>query len=816
VIVRDQDLLRTLMDSLPDAIYFKDRESRFVRINRALAAMIGVADPAEAVGKTDFDFYERPYAQRAFEAEQEILRSGQPLVDSEEKMVGRDGKERWFSATKLPLRDPDGAVIGTFGLSRDITQHKRNEELLRHSESLYHSLVESLPQCIFRKDLDGKLTFANQRFCQTVGKTIGDLIGKGDFDLFPPDLAAKYRKDDQWVVKTGQVFEAVEEHQGPDGNRMYVHVVKAPIVDFRGYIIGIEGIFWDETELTRARKALEESRERYKLALEGSHDGIWDWNLLTQEIYYSRRWREMLGAGETVPPHPDEWFKRVHPDDVEALRSSISAHLGGRSAHLECEFRILHKQKAYRWVLARGLAVRDEHGRAVRMAGSLTDITDRKRAEEELAHQAFYDSLTDLPNRSLFLDRLNHAIRRAKRRQALFAILFLDVDRFKDVNDSLGHATGDKLLRAIAERLEQSVRPGDTVARLGGDEFTVLLEDMKTPDDAVDVAQRILHELKRPFQLEGQEVFAGASIGIAPGTPEMEAEDLLRDADTAMYRAKDRGRGTYEVFDSNMHQRAVLRLQLETDLRKAIEREEFQVYYQPIVSLSKGAIVGFEALARWKHPQRGIVSPGEFIPLAEETGLVVPLDLWVLKAACAQTRKWQERWPELTINVNLSTRQFGQPGLVDKVASALKEAGYDPARLKLEITESVILEDVPAISAILFQLKAMDIQLYLDDFGTGYSSLGYLHRFPIDSLKIHHSFVGQLGRKGEDAELVRTITTLAGNLKMGVVAEGVETADQLRRLREFQCDRVQGFLFSKPVPAPAAEALLAAPLKQAL
>src|SRR6185295_3416524 len=385
-------------------------------------------------------------------------------------------------------------------------------------------------------------------------------------------------------------------------------------------------------------------------------------------------------------------------------------------------------------------------------------------------------------------------------------------DRFKDVNDSLGHLKGDLLLTAIARRLETCVRPGDTVARLGGDEFTILLDDMRDLADAVQVADRILDQTSKPFLLEGNEVFATVSIGIAPGADYEKPDDLLRDADTAMYRAKERGKNCYEVFDSAMHSRAVARLQLETDLRKAIERKEFRVYYQPIVSLLTNSLVGFEALVRWQHPQRGLVPPAEFLPLAEETGLILPIDLMVLREAARQTRDWQQRYEsasDLRINVNLSTKQFAQYGLVDRVKDALVQTGLDGRHLTLEITESAIMEETSALAEMLDQIRKLDIRLYLDDFGTGYSSLGYLHRFPIHSLKIHSSFVGQLGKDTDPGQLVRTITTLAENMSMGVVAEGVETREQLAKLRDLKCERVQGYYFSRPLAAMDAELLIA-------
>ncbi|HYF00655.1 MAG TPA: EAL domain-containing protein, partial [Planctomycetota bacterium] len=664
------------------------------------------------------------------------------------------------------------------------------------------------------KDLDGRLTFVNRKFCETLGKPAEELLGKGDFDLFPVELARKYRDDDRRVIKTGQMIETVEEHAPPGKERLVVRVIKAPLRDARGYIVGVQGLFWDVTDLVRTQENLRKSEERFALAVEGAHDGLWDWDLLRNTVYFAPRWKSMLGFEDgEIGTNPEEWLGRIHPDDAARVREELDAHTAGRTFHFECEYRIRHKEGFWCWMLARGIAVR-ERGKAARMAGSQTDITERKRAEEQLVRQAFTDSLTGLPNRALFTDRLVQAHRRAKRRpEAPYCVLFLDVDRFKDVNDSLGHLNGDQLLTAIARRLENCVRPGDTVARLGGDEFAILLEDMQEAGDAVAVARRIQGQLTLPFMLDGQEIFASVSIGICDGRGYERPEDLLRDADTAMYRAKERGRNCYEVFDQAMHQRAVQRLQLETDLRRAIEREEFRVFYQPIISLRTNNLVGFEALVRWQHPSRGLMSPGEFLPLAEETGLILPIDLLVLREACKQTRIWQEKYPQATplrINVNLSTKQFGRPNLLDEIQGALRDSGLDGRSLTLEITESLLMDDSAAIRALLERIRALDIKLYLDDFGTGYSSLGYLQRFPIDSLKIHHSFVGNLGGEGEnDGQLVRTITTLAENLQLGVVAEGVETPEQLRHLRAMNCDRVQGYYFSKPVAGPAAELMVA-------
>ena len=557
-------LLETLMDNVPDAIYFKNLDSRFTRVNRYAAARFGVASPALAVGRTDFDFFTSEHAQQALSDEQEIIRSGQPLVNVEEKETLPDGKVRWVSTTKLPLRDRKGEIVGTFGISRD--------------------------------------------------------------------------------------------------------------------------------------------------------------------------------------------------------------------------------------------------------------ITDRKKAEEQLQHQAFYDPLTDLPNRALFLDRLEHLLQRARRSLGgpQFAVLYLDLDRFKAINDSLGHQAGDELLTATARRLERCLRPGDTLARLGGDEFTVLLEDLRSEADATGVAERIHQEVAAPLQIRGGEVFTSVSVGIALSNAGYESpEDILRDADTAMYRAKAGGRARHQVFDGDMHRRAVSSLRLETDLRHALERQEIVPYYQPVVELDTGTLVGFEALARWRHPTSGMLLPDLFIPVAEESGLVVEIGAWMLAEACRQAREWQRRhplWATLGISVNVSGRQLSHGSVAADVERVLGATGLEPACLTLEITESALVHGLSSGAGVVQRLHAMSVGLHLDDFGTGYSSLAYLHSFPVQALKIDRSFVSQMNQAPQQSAIVKAIVSLAHDLGMEVVAEGVETRAQLEALRALRCRRGQGFLFSKPLPADQAERLLATSL----
>jgi len=441
-----------------------------------------------------------------------------------------------------------------------------------------------------------------------------------------------------------------------------------------------------------------------------------------------------------------------------------------------------------------------------------------EETKEHFRHAAFHDSLTGLPNRAMFTELLKAEIESSKRRnEHMFAVLFLDLDRFKNINDSLGHTHGDLLLVAFAERLERTLRPVDTLARFGGDEFAILLSGMTDATDAVRVAQRIQDELSQPFVLDKNSAFATASIGIALSSSGYDrADDILRDADIAMYRAKENGKARYELFDHGMHARAVSRLQLESDLRQAIEQKEFCVYYQPIVSLQTGRLAGFEALVRWNHPRRGLVSPADFIPVAEETGLIVPIGQWVLNEACAQVRQWQIDSPthrSLSLSVNLSARQVAQPDLLQRIKEALENSKLNAHCLKLEITESVVMENAEAAAQMFKQLRSLGVQLSIDDFGTGYSSLSYLHRFPLNYLKIDRSFVMRLTTDNDNA-IVRTISTLARNLGMEVIAEGIETEEQFQQLKMLGCEYGQGYLFSRPVANDAVAHLLAQDAKR--
>ena len=557
---------------------------------------------------------------------------------------------------------------------------------------------------------------------------------------------------------------------------------------------------------SRDRARLAESEERYALAASGANDGLWDWDISSQRVYYSPRWLEQLELRDgDMGAHLDDWLQRIHPEDQLAFHNALNAHLAGNTSKLEVEYRIRGQSGHYRWMLCRALAIRDDDGNAVRIAGSQTDITGRKKAEDRLVHDALHDALTGLPNRKLLLERVSHAVKLAQRRRDYcFAVAVIDLDRFKNINDSLGHLAGDSLLRRIGERIARQLHASDTLARIGGDEFAILFDDVGELADLERKIGRIRREISQPFTLLGQTVVTTASLGIAPSAPGYDrAEDMLRDADIAMYHAKALGKNRHEVFHSRMHTQLAALLQMENELRTAIAQRQFRIFYQPIRNLANDEIVGFEALLRWQHPTRGLLDPGTFLGIAEETGLMTPIGQWTLREATRQLAHWHREIPEIRdtyVSVNLSSAEFAHPDLLEHIRLALQESCLDPGHLKLEVTETVLIENTTQSSKLLEELHRHGVATAIDDFGTGYSSLSYLHRFAFDALKIDRTFIHQIDQHSKSREIVRTIVTLAKNLGLEVIAEGGENSDEVRCLRDVGCEFGQGYAFSQPLP----------------
>ncbi|MBD2425692.1 EAL domain-containing protein [Phormidium sp. FACHB-1136] len=576
----------------------------------------------------------------------------------------------------------------------------------------------------------------------------------------------------------------------------------------------------DRRERQQAENDLERTRELLKLAIEGSGIGLWNWHLPSGTVWVNDRCIQMLDYSPTTLDFTryETWVPLIHPDDQEKHLAALAAHLENLTPTFDSEIRLRHREGHWVWVLNRGKVVEwDADDKPQLLSGTLTDITERKQAEEErhqaaaqILYNSLHDALTGLPNRNFLKQRLELAIQRSRRYpQAQFAVLFLDLDHFKVINDSLGHQAGDDILVAVANTLGGMVRSSDMAARLGGDEFVLLLEEVDSFQVVEVVAERLLEELQKPFLVQGREVFLNASLGIVTSLAQyQDPTEPLRDADIAMYRAKARGRGCFVIFDDSMRQQMLDRLQLEQDLRRAIDHQELVLHYQPILRLATGQVCGFEVLVRWHHPQRGLLLPIEFIPIAEETGLIVPLDRWVLKTGLQQLALWQRHYPylaHLTLSFNVSIQDLWRDDLIPYLQSILAQSALSPCCLNLEITESTLIQNIQAMALRLQQLRDLGLSITIDDFGTGYSSLSYLHQLPVSALKIDRTFVTTMETHGPSANIVETLITLSNRLGLEAVAEGVETDHQRKQLHGLGCELAQGHWFTHPLSAPDAE-----------
>jgi diguanylate cyclase (GGDEF)-like protein/PAS domain S-box-containing protein len=673
------------------------------------------------------------------------------------------------------------------------------------------SVVENSSEIVTIVDPDGTLKYASSAFERVLGYDSEEAVGTMNvLDHVHPDDLPHVLEETEKALSEGGIATNKAEYRfrHKDGSWRWMESVGTYLLDDPA-VRGVVVISRDVTERKRAEETLRQAEQRYRTLVEQIPavtyiDPVDDPDT---SLYTSPHIEQMLGYTPQEWQTEKLWPKRLHPDDRERVLAADQRFETGGGEPFREEYRLLARDGSVVWVREEAVLVRNEAGEPLYWQGVFYDLTERKALEERLHYQAFHDPLTDLPNRQLFMDRLGQALRRTRRRHKPIAVLFMDLDGFKVVNDSLGHEVGDILLTLVAQRLRRCLRPEDTLARFGGDEFAVLIEALDDPAQAVQVAERITEELRRPFIMEGRDLYVLASIGISLGDARThDPDDLLREADTAMYRAKDEG-GDFRVFNPAMYERAFTRLEVENDLRRAIEQEEFVIHYQPMVDLHTGELWGMEALVRWDHPERGLLEPSEFVPVAEQSGLVIPMGEQILREACYRAKEWQEEIPRirpLVMSVNLSASQLSHSDLADTVERVLGETRLQGSRLTLDVTETVYVKVLAGNTAMLDRLRGLGVRFSIDDFGTGYSSLSYLKRLPAHAIKIDQSFVKGLGKVAEDTAVVRMIIELAHTLGLEVIAEGVETEEQATLLKEMGCDFAQGYHFSKPLPAEAA------------
>jgi len=824
---QEKDFNRTLIETSSAFFVAIDTNGKIIMMNQAFLDALGYT--LDEVLEADFLSTFVPEANRKalIKIFKQLVKSQQPTL-KESYLLTKDGRQLLVEWRGRSVLKANGELEFFFGVGIDITERKHLEQELRQSEERYRAIAEEQTDLICRFMTDGTLTFVNDTYCRYVGKTRQELLGSNFFQMIPDE----YQESTQRYIAQLSLKNPVTKQEYrivmPNGDVHWLHWTYRGIFASEGHspnYIPLESSDvgqksdrpWETQENSPAesfpmveiqsvgQEVTQQENTRLASIPLLSPNPIVETDLTGQVLYLNP------AAMQLLPDLQNQGVKHPFLEGVPSLATALQSQ-GSLKREIKIG-KVYYEQVLHYIAEIQSLRI------------YAFDITERKKAEQQLVHNAFYDQLTGLPNRALFMDRLRQANLRVKQTRPgnsspqpdLFAVLFLNLNRFKLVNDSLGTQIGDQLLQSFARRLQTCLRPTDTVARLGGDEFAILIEGIQDVNDAIQITDAIHQTLTSPFYLEKPEVFMTVSIGIALNTTrEEQPEDLLRDANMAMYGARLKDKA-YEVFNPAMHTQAVDQLQMETDLRRAIERQEFRVLYQPIVSLLTGRITGFEALVRWQHPQRGLVSPSEFIPIAEETGLITPIGWWTLQEACRQLSIWQKQFPSsqpLTINVNLSCKQFTQPDLLQQIDKILQETKPIVGSLKLEITESVVMDNPDLVKALLFQLKKRKINLCIDDFGTGYSSLSRLHNFPISTLKIDRSFVSRIGALGENSEIVQAIIMLAQTLSMEVVAEGIEVSEQIDPLIALHCQYGQGYFFSKPLDSEAARELLMAEWQQ--
>jgi diguanylate cyclase (GGDEF)-like protein/PAS domain S-box-containing protein len=786
-------------------------EGKFLRVNDELCRMLGRSRD-QMLTLSIPDVTHPDDLEKTLNAVGRLISTGKS-VSIDKRYQRADGDIVFANSIVSRLEVGPGPRYTIIAVTVDLTARRLAQQALAESEAKFRALAEASSALIWQLDKHGSAIYINPRHQVLLGIPPQELLGFGWAYVVHPDERAEVMREIRDAIRNETTTQRRMRIRFVDGKWHWMEAHSAPWFGADGQYAGHVGIALDIDDAVHAQQELLVSNERLKLAIEGSGDGIWDWDLENNEIVYSMRAREILCLEEDDVPDPFETIRRhVHPDDLAALMGELHACMDGSRPALRIEYRVRDCNNDWNWVQARATVVmrRNHTGMPQRMTGTITDISEKRRSEQVVWEHANFDLLTGLPNRRLFRDRLDHELKKSKRTGLPLALLFIDLDRFKEANDLLGHTIGDELLVQAAQRIRACVRQSDTVARLGGDEFTAILSDLDGHGHVENVAEKINETLSHPFYLGNEVVYLSASVGITlyPGDAQ-DAENLIRNADQAMYAVKEQGRNHFSYFTPSMQREANERLHLISELRNALPRKQLQVHYQPIIDLNTGEIVKAEALLRWLHPKLGLIEPLRFIAFAEEAGLISEIGDWVFRQAASRSRQWGARkGAPFPISINKSPVQFVSRLNETNWPDYLQELGLTGTSVSVEITEGVLLDASPFVTAKLLQYHAAGIKVAIDDFGTGYSSIAYLKKFAVDFLKIDQSFVRDLACNGGDRAIVRSIIAMAHELGLQVIAEGIETGEQRQFLVDGQCDYGQGFLFSKAVPAEEFERLL--------
>ena len=793
---------RTIVETAQEGIWTIDADNNTSFVNPKMADILGYT-VEEMQGRSMYDFMDE---EGRHIAEQNVERRKAGIAEQHDfKFISKQGGEVWAEINASPFVDADGNYLGAMAMVTDITKRRMADEAVRLSEKKYRHLFENMTTGfalheIIRDDqgkaVDYRFLEVNPAFEKLTGVKASDLVGKTVLEVLP-------NTEQYWIDNAGRVALTGESMAYQNYSRELGRTYDTWLFCPEKYKFAV--IFSDITERKQAEQALRESENLLALSQELGHIGSWEWRVAEEQVTWSKEMFRIYGLDpEQTHVSFDMAMAAIHAEDRDYVSTQVQAMLKGKDID-HYEFRIVRPTDEIRQVWARSEVKRDTDGQPVKVIGTVQDVTERVRDQEQLRFLAHHDVLTELPNRVLLMDRLALAISRASRNKEKIAVFFMDLDRFKIINDTYGHNIGDKFLQVIAKHIIEEIRDVDTVARFGGDEFAVIMEDVHHVEDVAHIAEKLLETLARPYEIEQREFFVTTSIGISIFPDDAtDAQSLLKNADAAMYRAKDFGRNNYQFYSQDLSTKAMERLTLENDLRRALEHEELLIHYQPQIDLKTRRVIAVEALLRWQHPDLGLVSPAKFIPVAEETGLILPIGEWVLHTACAQAHAWQEAGMAVPVTVNLSGRQFVDGSLASTIIRAIDDTGLPPSLLELEITEGVVMHNPQTATQTLEQVNDYGVRIAIDDFGTGYSSLSNLKSYPINTIKIDRSFVRDITTDPDDASIVHAIIAMAHSMGLQVIAEGVENEDQLAFLQKHQCDCVQGFLFSPPLPSDKA------------